>query len=65
MKKIYGSFVIFFYFIKYPMVIYLFFVYLFLDIKHNIIMDILGLISITLIFKDWIYSYKKQLNIKG
>jgi len=47
------------------MVIYLFLAYLFLDIKHNIIIDILGLISIILIFKDWIYFYKKTTKYKG
>lgn len=65
MKKIYGSIIFFFYFIKYPVVIYLLFSYFYLEITNSYFMYVLGLISFILILKDFIFPYKKPDNCSG
>ena len=65
LNKIYGSFIFFFYFVKYPVVIYLALAYLYLDMAHNIFMDILGVISVILILKDWFFPHEKPNNCSG
>ena len=57
MKELYGSLMIFFYFIKYPIVIYFAINYFYLQLESNFIMDSLVLISIALIVKDWLELY--------
>ncbi|MCT7497859.1 hypothetical protein [Aliarcobacter cryaerophilus] len=58
MNKLYGSLIFFFYFFKYPIVIYVLFCY-YKDIEVPLVMDILGVISLFLIIKDMI-SLKKR-----
>ncbi|PLY08550.1 MAG: hypothetical protein C0626_11880 [Arcobacter sp.] len=65
MNKIYGSFIFFFYFVKYPIVIYLTVSYFYLNFPQNIVMHILGVISIILILKDWISLYIKPKKSSG
>ena len=55
MNKLYGSLIFFFYFFKYPIVIYVLFCY-YKDIEVPLVMDILGVISILLILKDIFYK---------
>ena len=59
MNKIYGTLIFFFYFIKYPILIYLAIIYLYLDFPSNYILNILGFISINLIIKDWFFPHEK------
>ena len=60
MKKIYGSLIFFFYFIKYPVIIYLLVNYFYLELENSLIINILGVISIILILKDLLFPYKKS-----
>ncbi len=53
LKKLYGAGIIFFYYIKYPIVIGLPILYYGLDYNHNKIMDILWIYSFILIIKDF------------
>jgi len=59
-KKLYGSLIFFFYFLKYPIVIFLPVAYLVLDYPNNTVMNILFMISFILILKDLFYPYKKE-----
>ena len=52
MKKFYGSLIIFFYFLKYPILIYVAISHFYLKINIPIIMWILAVISLILVFKD-------------
>ncbi|NQY19737.1 MAG: hypothetical protein HRT40_00275 [Campylobacteraceae bacterium] len=52
MNKLYGTMIFFFYFIKYPLVIFLPILYLYLDYPNDIILNILYFISFALIIKD-------------
>lgn len=65
MKKIYGSLIFFFYFIKYPVIIYLLVNYFYLELENSLIINILGVISIILILKDLLFPYKKSDNCSG
>ncbi len=65
MKKIYGSFIFFFYFIKYPVVIYLLTSYFYLEITNSLAMYVLGVISVVLILKDIFFPYNKPKNCSG
>jgi hypothetical protein len=65
MNVIYGTLIFFFYFIKYPLVIFLLVGYLYLDYSNNWILDILAFISLCLIVKDWFFPYEKPTNCKG
>ena len=65
MKKIYGSLIFFFYFIKYPVIIYLLINYFYLKLENSLIINILGLISLVLILKDLFFPYKKPDNCSG
>ncbi|MCD4758627.1 MAG: hypothetical protein K8R39_10170 [Arcobacteraceae bacterium] len=60
MKKLYGSLIFFFYFVKYPIVIFLPVAYWVLDYPNSVVMDILFIISFILILKDIVYPYKKE-----
>ncbi len=62
MNTLYGALIMFFYFIKYPVIIYLGICYFYFDIPSNFIMNGLGVISIVLILKDIFYPYKKPDN---
>ena len=53
-RELYGAGIIFFYYIKYPVVIGLPILYYGLDYNHNKIMDILWIYSLILIIKDFI-----------
>ncbi len=53
LKQLYGTGIIFFYYIKYPIVIGLPILYYGLDYSHNRVMDILWLYSLLLIVKDF------------
>ncbi|MCK5294748.1 MAG: hypothetical protein KAJ49_08855 [Arcobacteraceae bacterium] len=65
MKTIYGTFIFFFYFIKYPIVIFLPIAYLELGYSNNIVMNILAFISALLIIKDLFFPYEKSDNCTG
>ena len=65
MKTIYGTLIFFFYFIKYPIVIFLPIAYLKLGYSNNIILDILAFISLLLIVKDWFFPHEKPQNCQG
>jgi hypothetical protein len=58
MNKVYGSFIFFFYFIKYPVVIGLPILYFYLEAPNNWFLNILWFISSLLIIKDWFFSEK-------
>lgn len=62
MKILYGSLIFFFYFTKYPIIIYVIVSYTYLDMPNNIIMNILAIISFILILKDWFLPHKKPDN---
>ncbi len=53
LKQLYGTGIIFFYYIKYPIVIGLPILYYGLDYSHNRVMDILWVYSLLLIVKDF------------
>jgi hypothetical protein len=55
LKEFYGAGIIFFYYIKWPIVIGLPILYYGLDYKQNIIMNILWIYSLVLIIKDFIF----------
>jgi len=55
-KELYGTGIIFFYYIKWLIFIGLPILYYGLDYKHNTMMDILWLYSAALILKDFIFS---------
>jgi hypothetical protein len=63
-RKLYGTGIIFFYYLKYPIVIGLPILYYGLDYKHNKIMDILWLYSLFLIVKDTVEFAIKRKNRK-
>ena len=65
MNKLYGSFIIFFYFIKYPIAILLPIFYFVLDFQQSIILNLIWIISIALIIKDKIYPQKKECNLNN
>ncbi len=65
MNVVYGATIMFFYFVKYPIVIYLVIHYLYFDLPSNNILDILGVISFVLILKDWFAPHKKPDNCQG
>lgn len=59
MKTLIGTFIFFFYFIKYPLVIFLAVAYGYFEYEQNWILNTLGFISILLIFKDWFFPHDK------
>ncbi len=65
MKTIYGTLIFFFYFVKYPIVIFLPIAYTKLDYPNSVVMNILAFISICLIIKDWFFPHKKPKNCQG
>jgi hypothetical protein len=59
MKDLYGSAILFFYFLKWPY--FLGFPYLYLNgLDKNIILDILWFVTIFLILKDFLGMWKKR-----
>jgi hypothetical protein len=62
MNAFYGALIMFFYFIKYPLIVYLGIHYFYLELESNFILDILGIISIILIVKDFIFPHQKPVN---
>jgi len=62
---LYGAGILFFYYIKIPLVIGLPILYLQLDYKHNIILDVLWIWCFILIIKDIINLYKKIKHGQG
>jgi len=65
MKKIYGTLIFFFYFIKYPMVVFLPIAYFGLDYQNNYILNLLWFISATLIIKDLFFPHNKECKVKS
>lgn len=65
MKKFYGSLIFFFYFIKYPVVIYILVNYYYLDGESSLTLNVLGVISLILILKDLFFPHKKSKNCAG
>ena len=55
LKEIYGVGIIFFYYIKWPILIGLPILYFGLDYKSNLVMNILWGYSLILVLKDFIY----------
>ncbi len=64
MNKLYGAVIIFFHFVKYPIVILLPVIYLGFDYPPNIILDSLWLISGILILTDKLYGKQKECSLK-
>jgi hypothetical protein len=64
MKTIYGTLIFFFYFVKYPIIIFVPISYFYLEYPNNWIMNILWIISLILIIKDWIYPHEKPKNCR-
>ena len=64
MNKIYGTLIFFFYFVKYPIIIYLA-ISFYLDINNSIVMYLLGFISIILILKDLFFPLNKLCGDKN
>jgi hypothetical protein len=64
MKTIYGTLIFFFYFIKYPVIIFVPVSYFSLDYPNNWIMNILWIISLILIVKDWLFPHEKPANCR-
>ncbi len=56
-KELYGVGIIFFYYLKWPIVLGLPLLYFGLDYQHNRVMDLLWGYSLILIIKDFIYLY--------
>jgi len=65
MKIIYGTLIFFFYFVKYPIVIFLPIAYTKLDYPNSVVMNILAFMSICLIIKDWFFPHEKPKNCQG
>jgi len=65
MKTIYGTLIFFFYFIKYPIVIFLPIAYIELEYPNSMTMNILAFISVCLIIKDWFFPHEKPKNCQG
>ncbi len=59
MKTLYGTLIFFFYFVKYPIAIGLPIGYFYLEYPNNWVMNILWIISILLIIKDWLFPHDK------
>ena len=57
LKDLYGAGILFFYYIKWPFVIWLLVAYFYLDFKNNIFLDILWIWCIILIIKDFVYKF--------
>ncbi len=55
MNKIYGSLIFFFYFVKYPLIIFLPVFYFYLGAQNNWVLNIFYFISACLIIKDWFF----------
>jgi MOSC domain-containing protein YiiM len=64
MNKLYGSIIIFFYFIKYPVIIFLPILYLGFNYPPNIILDSIWIVSAILILKDKLYGKPKECRMK-
>jgi hypothetical protein len=56
-QGLYGAAILFFYYVKWFIAIGLPILYFALDYKRNIIMDVLWLLCIILIIKDFIYKF--------
>ncbi len=54
LRHLYGAGILFFYYAKWPMVLGLPFLYYYLDYPQNIFLDILWVISLLLIIKDFV-----------
>ncbi len=65
MNVIYGTLIFFFYFVKYPIVIFLPVSYIYLDFPNNWLMDALAFISACLIIKDWFFPHEKPDNCQS
>lgn len=59
-KKVYGTCIFFFYFIKYPLVLFLPICYIYLEYPNNNILNILAFISTILIIIDWAFPIKNK-----
>jgi len=59
MNKLYGSIIIFFYFLKYPVVVFVPVAYLILDFPYMVFLDVIWIISFLLILKDILFPQKK------
>ncbi len=64
MNKLYGTVIIFFYFIKYPVAIFLPILYLVFNYPPNMILDGLWIICGILILKDRLYATPKECRLK-
>ena len=57
LKDLYGAAILFFYYVKWFIAIGLPVLYFALDYKRNIILDILWVLCIILIIKDFVYKF--------
>jgi len=60
MKQLYGMLIIFFYFVKYPIVIYVPLSYYVLKFPSNWVMNVLWVVSVVLILKDIFFPHDKE-----
>ena len=59
LRHIQGAAILSFYYLKWPIVLGLPIMYLYLDYKRNIILDFLWIVCLVLIFKDFFEMYKR------
>ena len=59
MNKLYGSLIMFFFFFKYPIIIYILICF-YLEIDTGYILNTLGLICTLLVIKDLVYFYTNR-----
>lgn len=59
MKVLYGSFIFFFYFVKYPLVLGLPILYFYFEFENSWILNVFAFISFALILKDWFFPHDK------
>ncbi|WP_187648277.1 hypothetical protein [Nitrosophilus labii] len=62
LRHLYGAAILFFYYLKLPLLIGIPILYIFLDYERNIFLDILWLISLFLILKDIFVLLKRFKN---
>ncbi len=58
LKELYGTGMLFFYFLKWPYLLVFGYLYIFKNFRDNYILDILWLYCLFLIIKDFIYYFR-------
>jgi len=60
LKDLYGSGILFFYFLKWPYVLGFAYLYMYKGLTHNYILNILWFYCLALIIKDFVVMYKRR-----